>query len=130
MATIEFSRGDGNYHTFSIETTSWSAGGKLFFAAKPAVDDDTTDGNALINWEWDDTFLLPDVIINGVPCKQYNCYFPPAATNNVLSNGADSLDLLGEFQYVPTTGVPITFPATIPKLDAVIYFDIKRKITV
>lgn len=128
MATIEFTRGDGAHHTFAIPATSWSAGGKLFFAAKPVIDDDTTDASAVINQSWNDT-AVSDVTINGVAYKQYACYFPPSATNSIVSNGATSADYLGEFQYVPSGGDPVTFPANDDKLDCKVYFDIKRKIT-
>lgn len=129
MSQIAFTRGDGANHTFAIAATSWSVGGKLFFAAKPAIDDDVLDANAVINQSWDDTALMPDVLINGIIYKKYNCYFPPAATNSIPSNGAGSTDYLGEFQYVPISGVPITAPATDAKLDCIVYFDVKRKTT-
>lgn len=128
MSQIVFTRGDGANHTFSIPATSWSAGGKLFFAAKPVVDDDNTDANALIQGSWTDS-AVTDVMINGVAYKQYACYFPPSATNSIPSGGAGSADYLGEFQYVPASGIPVTFPATDQKLDAVLYFDIKREIS-
>lgn len=126
---IEFTRGDGAYHTFSIPTASWTAGGKLFFAAKPVIDDDNTDAASVINGEWEDA-AVTDVVINGVAYKQYNCYFPPEATNSIVSNGASSADYLGEFQLVPASGIPVTFPASDQKLDAIVYFDVKRKTVV
>lgn len=126
MASIEFPRGDGIHHTFNIPTDAWTPGGKLFFAAKPAIDDDNTDANAVINQNWGDS-AVTDVVIGGVAYKQYDCYFPPSATNSILSNGADSADYLGEFQWVPASGVPITFPPNDPKLDCIVYFDVKRE---
>lgn len=123
---MEFPRGDGPTHTFSIPVTSWVPGGKLRFAAKPAIDDDVTDANAVINWEWDDT-VVTDVVIGGIAMKQYACYFPPEATNNILSNGQDSADYLGEFQFVPPGGVPKTFPPKNPKITATVYFDVVRE---
>jgi hypothetical protein len=129
MTQMQFTRGDAAYHTFSIEADSWSAGGKLFFAAKPVIDDDNTDANSVINGEWDDDSVT-DVTINGVAYKQYAATFPPSATNSILSNGAGSMDYLGEFQYVPSDGVPVTFPADDNKIDAVVYFDVKRKTVV
>lgn len=125
---IEFTRGDGAYHTFSIPAASWSAGGKLFFGAKPAVDDDATDSSALIRQSWTDA-AVTDVTIGGVAYKQYNCYFPPGATSSIASNGADVADYLGEFQYVPASGIPVTFPADNNKLDCKLYFDINIKTT-
>lgn len=126
---IEFTRGDAAYHTFSIPASSWSSGGKLFFAAKAVIDDDSTDAAALIQCNWDDS-AVSDVVIGGVAYKQYACTFPPSATNSIPSGGAASADYLGEFQYVPVSGVPVTFPASDAKLDAILYFDVKRKTTV
>jgi hypothetical protein len=125
---IEFTRGDAANHSFSIPTSSWSSGGKLFFAAKPVVDDDGTDANSQINGSWDDT-AVTDVVVNNIAYKKYACHFPPSATNSILSNGAGSVDYLGEFQYVPVNGDTVTFPATDQKLDVLLYFDIKRKTT-
>ena len=126
---IEFTRGDAAYHTFSIPADAWTAGGTLFFAAKPIIDDDNTDAASLINGDWDDADVT-NTTIDGVAYKEYNCYFPPAATSGILSNGADEAEYLGEFQYVPITGIPVTFPANNKKLEAVVYFDVKRKTVV
>lgn len=128
---ILFTRGDAAYHTFAMQASGWSAGGKLFFAAKPAIDDDNTDANALIQGEWDDTSgAVTDVTIGGVAYKKYTCTFPPAATDSIQSGGADEAQYLGEFQYVPTSGVPVTFPADNNKLECILYFDVKRKTVV
>lgn len=123
---IFFSRGDAAYHTFSMPADAWESGGKLFFAAKPAIDDDNTDAAAVIVGSWDDTNVT-DVVIDGIAYKQYACTFLPAATNSIESDGADSADYLGEFQFVPVSGIPQTFPADNKKLDVVVYFDVKRK---
>lgn len=129
MAVIEFSRGDAAHHTFAMAATSWTAGGKLFFAAKPAIDDDVLDAAAVINWSWTDADLLPDVVVGGVTYKKYKCDVPGSATNSILSNGAGSADYLGEFQWVPLSGDPITAPAKDDKLECIVYFDVKRKLT-
>lgn len=130
---IEIARGDANVLRFFFPVDAWSAGGTLFFAAKPVVDDDNTDANAVINVNWDDTAIVGEVTktIKGVAtlCKQYNCTIPPSATNSINSNGADSADYLAEFQFVPLGGDPVTFPPNDPKLDCIVYFDIKRKVT-
>lgn len=129
MATqIDFTRGDAITHTFSMPATAWSSGGKLRFMAKPAIDDDSTDAAAVINQQWDDSAVV-DTTVNGVAYKQYNCYFPPSATNSIKSNGADSSDYLGEFQWVNAAGIPVTFPPTDPKLPVTVYFDIIRETT-
>lgn len=125
---IEFSRGDGANHTFSMPASSWSSGGKLFFAAKPAIDDDTADAASVISGVFDDS-VVTDVTIDGIAMKQYACHFPASATNSIVSNGAGSAEYLGEFQYVPSSGDPITIPANDEKLDCIVYFDVKRKTT-
>lgn len=124
---IEFTRGDGAHHTFAMPASNYTAGGKLFFAAKPVIDDDNTDAASLINGVWTD-LAVTTVIINGVSYKQWACDFTAAATNNIPSNGAGSADYLAEFQFVPLIGDPVTFPATDAKLDCRLYFDIKRKV--
>lgn len=125
---MEFTRGDINYHTFALPASVWSAGGKLFFAAKPAVDDDDTDAASLINGVFDDTDLLSDIVVDGLTYKQYDCTFLPAATDSILSQGADEVDLLGEFQFVPTSNNPQTYPGNNEKIAVKLWPDIKRKI--
>lgn len=127
MAIMEFSRGDGANHSLSIRAENWTPGGRLFFAAKPAIDDDNLDGSALIEHDWDDN-AVSDVTINGVAYKKYSCYFPALATNQIPSNSAESVDLLGEFQWVPSNGGdPVTIPARSPKIDVIVWFDVKRR---
>lgn len=126
---MEFVRGDAANHGFSIPASAWTAGGRLFFAAKAAIDDDTTDAAALIQGSWTDTDVS-DTVRGGVAYKRYACYFPPSATGSIDSNGASSMSLLGEFQFVPSGGDPVTFPASDEKIDVTLYFDVKRKTTV
>lgn len=128
MAQMEFTRGDGVTHTFAMPATSWSAGGKLYFAAKTQIDDDDTDASVVIRGAFDDT-VVEDTTINGVAYKKYTCYFPPAATNSIESEGASQAEYIGEFQFVSSDGVPRTFPPTDQKIDVILYFDIKRKTT-
>ena len=131
MADImEFTRGDGATKGFSMPASSWSSGGRLFFAAKQSFDDDNTDAAALIDQSWDDT-VVTDIVRNGVAYKRYACYFPPSATENIQGDGADELELKGEFQWVPSGGGdPVTAPANNDKIDVIVYMDIKRKTTV
>jgi len=126
MTPIEFTRGDAVTHTFSIPASSWSSGGTLFFAAKPAIDDDNTDAAAVILQQWSDA-ATSQVVINGENYIQYACYFPPSATNDIQSDGAQSAQYLGEFQWVNAAGVPVTFPANDPKLEVIVYFDVIRE---
>lgn len=129
MADImEFPRGDGANHIFDLPADNWTPGGKLFFAAKQVVDDDNTDSAAVIKRDWDDT-AVTDVVIDGVAYKEYACDFPPSATNSIPSNGAASAEFLGEFQYVPPSGVPITYPPKDEKIMCMVYFDVNRRTT-
>ena len=65
------------------------------------------------------------------PCKRYACHFPGSATSSTASDGAESVDLQGEFQLVPVVGDPITFPgAGDERIPVALYFDIKRKTVV
>lgn len=129
MDNMEFMRGDGADHTFDIQTSAWSSGGVLFFAAKPVIDDDSTDGTAVIQGNWNDT-NTSDITIDGVAYKRYTCHFPGSATASVASNGAESVDLLGEFQIVPSSGDPKTYPgAGQERIPVVLWFDVKRKTT-
>lgn len=129
MQEMKFPRGDGVYHAFLIPADAWTPLGRLFFAAKQVIDDDNTDAAALIQASWDDT-AVTDVVRNGVAYKRYNCYFPPSATNSIESNGADTMELKGEYQFVPAGGDPITFPASEDKIPVVVAFDVKRKVVV
>lgn len=125
--TMVFTRGDGANHTCAIPASNWTSGGTLFFAAKPAIDDDNTDTSALIQGKWIDADVH-DVLINGVAYKQYACHFPPSATNSIASNGSPSASYLGEFQWVPSGGGdPVTAPADDNKIDVTLYFDVKRE---
>lgn len=124
---IEFVRGDGATHYLSIPADAWTAGGKLFFTAKSAIDDDLSDASAVISGEFDDTNVA-DVTVNDVAYKKYTCFFPPSATSSIVSNGETSRDYIGEFQYVPTTGVPVTLPPTA-KIKVKVWFDVTRKTT-
>lgn len=126
---MEFVRGDQATHTVAIPTASWSAGGKLFFAAKVSFDDDNTDSEAKISGVFDDDNVT-DTTINGVAHKLYTCVFPAAATEGIAGEGAGTVELLGEFQFVTSGGVPTTFPAREDdKIKVHVYMDIKRKTT-
>jgi hypothetical protein len=121
MAKIEFKRGDGATHYFSIPTTTWSPGGKLRFVAKPAVDDDNTDANAKIDRQFDDT-----VAVNDGTNVTYTLYFPPSDTNSIIMNGDTKVTLVSEFQLTYATGVPSTFPGNDTFITCIIYADIAR----
>lgn len=125
---LEFPRGDDIYHEFLMPASAWSAGGHLFFSAKPVIDDDLTDAAAVIKRTFDDT-VVSDTTIKGVAYKLYTCHFPPSDTIGIDSNGAESLDYLGDFQWVSSTGIVTTFPPVDPKIDVQVTFDVTRDVT-
>ena len=86
---MEFTRGDPANHAFFLPASSYTPGGILYFAAKPVIDDDNTDANAMIQGNWSDS-AVTDVVRNGIAYKRWACYFPASATNSILSGGAPS----------------------------------------
>lgn len=124
---MEFVRGDPVTKGYWIPTASWTPGGRLFFAAKQLIDDDNTDAAAVIKGNWDDS-VITDQVRGGVAYKRYACSFPAAATNSIVSNGAETLELLGEFQWVPSGGGPVTSPPKT-KIPVIVYMDVNRKTT-
>jgi hypothetical protein len=121
-AVIEFKRNDGVTHTLKIPLTSWSAGGTLYFTAKPAVDNDATDATAVI----DKSFTDASVTTDGVYAI-YTLAFDGAVdiTNVNFQSGETRKEYLGEFQYTPLVGKPISFPANDNYIEVIIYADIK-----
>ena len=118
---MEFKRGDGITHYFSVPTDSYSATDTLHFMAKPAFDDDTTDASAVI----EGTFTSADAEEVGENMR-YTCYFPPSATNDIDTNGAAEVRYLGEFELIDSSNVPTTFPGGKKKIDVRLYADIRR----
>lgn len=123
MAKITFKRGDSTTHYFIIPTINWSTGGTLFFTAKPAIDDDSTDAAAVINQTFTDV-----VAVNDGTNVTYTLAFAPSATNSIVSDGKKSKDYLAEFQFVTATGTVVTYPGNDKFIDAIVYFDVRRSI--
>lgn len=127
-ATMEFKKGDGQTHYFAIPEDAWTPGGSLFFAAKPAVDNDATDAAAVINKEFTDSDIV------GADHEEYVAgdvtyelsFLPGDITGVSFDNGEKKKKYLGEFQYVPDTGVPESFPGDDEYIEVLIYGDIKR----
>lgn len=119
-----FKRGDDVTHYFIIPASSWSAGGTLFFTAKPDVDDDVNDTKAVINRSFSDAVAVND----GVDVT-YTCTFPASDTTTITaeSEGDTEREFVGEFQYVSNTGKVTTFPGTNDFIQVIVYFDIRRR---
>jgi hypothetical protein len=117
---MSFKRGDSVTHYFEMPSDSWTAGGTLTFIAKPDVDDDVADSAAVIVRSFDDTVAVDDGEL-----VTYTCAFIPSDTNNIASNGENSAEYLGEFQYVNGSSVS-TFPGNDDFIQVTVYFDLRR----
>jgi hypothetical protein len=122
---IEFKKGDGATHYCKIPAANWSAGGKLFFAAKALPDNDASDAEAVINKTFTDS-VVSDETIGGVAYKTYTLAFVGADTGSIDMQGKKKRKFLGEFQFVPASGQPVSFPADDDFIDVIVYADIKR----
>lgn len=129
--TMDFKKGDAQTHYFQMPAESWTAGGLLWFAAKPAVDNDATDAATVINKSFNDSKIVnpgdqdDDQYLAGY--VTYRLAFLPADIINVsFEDGESKKNYLGEFQFVSGTGVPESYPADDTFIDVIIYADIKR----
>jgi hypothetical protein len=125
---VEFKKGDGATHYAYIPAASWSAGGKLFFAAKPVPDDDNADTAAVINTTFTDS-VVSDETVDDVAYKKYTMSFVGSDANGIAMGGKKKKKFLGEFQFVPSSGQPTTWPGDDQFLDVIVYADIKRGTT-
>jgi hypothetical protein len=125
---MEFKKGDGQTHYFSLPEESWTPGGTLWFAAKPIPDNDATDAAAVIDKSFDDTTIVDsDHEEYAAGFVTYQLEFLPGDITGVnFNNGESSLEYLGEFQFVPDTGIPESFPPNNEYINVIIYADIKR----
>lgn len=130
-STMEFKKGDANTHYFQMLEDSWNAGSALFFAAKTKPDDDATDAAAVINKEFDDSAIVDSSHeMYEAGWVTYQLDFEPSDITNVsFADGSKKRTYLGEFQYVPTTNLPNTFPGDDEFIEVIIYADIRRSIT-
>lgn len=126
---MEFKRGDVQHHYFQISESAWFPGGLLWFAAKPAVDNDNSDVAAVINKSFDDTCVVDDTHDEwDAGFVTYELKFIPADISATVTyeNGEKVKSYLGEFQYITSLGEPETFPADDEFIDVKIYADLKR----
>jgi hypothetical protein len=126
---MAFKKGDQQTHYFQMESDDWSAGGTLWFAAKALVDNDTTDGAAVINKSFDDTCIVTDPTNENYATGfvTYELEFTPSDIVGVTyTDGQKVKKYLGEFQYVDVDGEPQSFPNDDSFIEVSIYADIKR----
>lgn len=127
---MEFKLGDKQFHYFQMETSAWAAGGKLWFAAKPQVDNDVVDGAAVINKSFNDTKIVgalhPEYTAG---YTTYELQFDPGDITGVtFVNGEKSKKYLGEFEFVSASAEPQSFPSDDQFIEVTIFADIKRGI--
>ena len=122
-ATMKFKKGDGITHYFKMPLSSYSVGGTLYFAAKPEVDNDATDAAAVIDKSFDDSVVDTS---DGVYAVYTLSFGPNDITGVSFVNGEKKKKYLGEFQHVPLTGGPSSFPGNDDYIEVIIYADIKR----
>lgn len=124
---MNFKRGDGLIHYFQLPLSSWTPGGVLWFAAKAAIDNDNTDQAAVINKSFDDDKIVDSSHEMYDPAfVTYELEFVPGDITNVTFNNEKKKKYLGEFQYIPDTGLPETFPSEDDFIEVIIFADVKR----
>lgn len=122
VATMPFKYGDRVVHYFKMPIADYSAGGKLWFAAKPSPDNDTTDGAAVIDKSFTDSVVTTDAT-----WATWTLEFLPADLQNIsFASGEDELDYEGEFQFVDASGHPKSYPDDNNYIEVKVYADIKR----
>lgn len=119
---MKFKKGDGVTHFFKLPIAEYSVGGELWFAAKSAPDNDSTDGQAKIN----KVFTDDDVVLTATQAVWTLNFAPGDIVGVSFNNGEDEVELMGEFQFVPAVGNPKSFPDDNNYIPVVVYADIKR----
>ncbi len=122
--TMPFKKGDRNVHYFLLPEDQYTVGGVLSFAAKPAPDNDASDAAAVIDKQFGDDVV--DLVSNP-GFALFTLEFEPNDIVGVnYTNGAKVIKYMGEFQYVPNGGQPISWPGDDDFIVVPIYADIKR----
>ncbi len=118
---MEFKRGNGVSHSLRIPIGSYVAGSTLWFTAKPIVDNDNTDGAAVINKSFTDSNVTLSALY-----ATYDLEFVPGDISTILyQDGESRIDYVGEFTYDTPGLSPVTFPADDTFIVARIYADIR-----
>lgn len=123
--TMTFKKGDNVNHVFKMPIDDYSAGGTLFFAAKPEADNDATDAAAVIDVEFSDSVVTTDATY-----ATWALAFEPGDITGVnFSDGEKKKSYIGEFQFVDSSGNVSTFPNDDNFIEVIIYADIKRAVS-
>lgn len=118
---IEFKRGDSKIMKVTIPRRIYETNSKLYFSAKPAVDNDKTDMNAKI--ESSATF---ESLNEAGAIFRFD--FRPEDTEKVEFNSdGEAVELDGELEYTTPSGKVLSFPNNNKFLKVLVYPDIRRK---
>ncbi|MCA9325948.1 hypothetical protein KDA23_07895 [Candidatus Saccharibacteria bacterium] len=118
---MKFKKGDDVTHTFKLPVAEYTAGGTLYFTAKPVVDNDATDAAAVIDKSFGDADSTDSSYAT------WSCAFEPGDITGVnFSNGEKKKSYLGEFQWIESDGTVHTYPADDNFIEVIIYADIRR----
>lgn len=130
-STMTFKKGDDLTHYYQMPADSWSAGGTLFFTAKPEVDNDVTDANAVIDKSFDDSDIVDDTHeFYDEDYVTYQLEFAPGDITGVnFTDGEKKKKYLGEFQFVSDAGKVTSDPNDDNFIEVIIYADIKRGVS-
>lgn len=127
MGNMTFMRNDGTTKYFYMPEDSWSSGGTLNFMAKVIPDNDINNSAAVINKNFTDS----NIINNSDPKYKtgyvgYKMVFVGSDTSAIaFNNNASQNKYKGQFQWTPSSGSPVSFPANNKYIDVIVYADIK-----
>lgn len=120
---MEFKRGTASSHTFKLPIEDYVAGSSLFFTAKPEIDNDSTDANAVINKEFTDAVVS---LVTDPLYATYTLQFNASDIAAILfEDGETELDYLGEFAYVVPGDDPVRFPPDDEYITVKIFGNVK-----
>lgn len=118
---IEFKRGDSKIMRVTIPRSIYEANSRLYFSAKPAVDNDKTDMNAKI----ESSATFEGLNETGAI---FRFDFSPEDTERVEFNSeGETVELDGELEYTTLSGKVLSFPNNNKFLKVLVYPDIRRK---
>jgi hypothetical protein len=98
-------RGEHKTKKVWVRAAAYTAGGKLFFAAKQAFDNDASDQQAVVNKVMTDDDIVDT---NDDGDKAFLLEIENSDTQTLDIEG--ETDYFAEFQYVNTDGHPVTYP--------------------
>lgn len=127
-AQMNFKKGDDNIHYFRMSEAVFVPGGTLWFAAKPAVDNDGADSAAVINKSFTDANIVDNTheqYVEGYATYEL-VFLPGDITSITYANGEKLKKYIGEFQLVSALNTVKSFPDDSNFIEVIIHADVKR----